>query len=135
MPSESLQVSVTRDYIQQLKFTEALKDDEDDDWSFVPEKILMHQLRKTPCWIYKTNDKGNTTLVSTTKRHLRTKLLWKDGTLSWCAADVLRLQNQFVYIPYVCQCPKILHHNDFRWVKLYINQQEGIKKLFKSNRV
>ena len=135
MPAESLQVSATKDYIQRLQFIEALKDDEDDDWSFVPEKILTHQLRKTQRWIHKTNEEGKTILVSTTKRHLRTKVLWKDGTISWCAADALRLQNPFVYIPYVYKRPKLLKHQDFKWVKSYINQQDGIKKLFKANRV
>ena len=76
-----------------MQFIEALQDDEGEDWSFVPEKILMQQLRKTPCWIYKKNEKGNTILVSTTKRHLRTKVLWKQGTISWYAIEALRLQN------------------------------------------
>ena len=52
MPTESLQVNATEDYLQRLQFIEALRDEEDDDWSFVPEKILTHHLRKTPRWIY-----------------------------------------------------------------------------------
>ena len=74
-------------------------------------------------------------MVSTTRRHLRTKVLWNDGTISWCVADALRLQNPFIYIPYIYQRPNLIKHNDFKWVKSYINQQEGIKKLFKANRV
>ena len=74
-------------------------------------------------------------MVSTTKRHLRTKVLWKDGTISWCAADALRLQNPYVYIPYIYERPKLIKHNDFKWVRDYIQQQEGINKLFKANRV
>ena len=49
MPNGSLQMNATKDYIQQLQFIEALQDDEDENWSFVQEKILMHHLRKTPC--------------------------------------------------------------------------------------
>lgn len=101
MPSTSLQMKETKDYIQKLQFIEVLKDDEDEDWSFVPEKIIMHQLRKTPHWIHKKDEDGKTILVTTTKRYLRTKVLWKDGTISWCAADALRLQNPYVYIPYI----------------------------------
>ena len=48
MPSTSLQMKATKDYIQKLQFIEALKDEEDDDWSFLPEKILTKHLRKTP---------------------------------------------------------------------------------------
>ena len=48
MPTGSLQMNAIKDYIQQLQFIEALQDDEDEDWSFVPEKILMHHLRKIP---------------------------------------------------------------------------------------
>lgn len=74
----------------------------------------MQYLRKTPCYVYKTNENGKTILVSTTKRYLRTKVLWKDGTISWCTADALRLQNPFVYIPYTYQHPKLIKHNDFK---------------------
>ena len=74
-----------------MQFIEALQDDEDEDWSFVPEKIITHQIRKTPRWIHKINENEKTILVSSVKRHLRTRVLWKDGTISWCAADALRL--------------------------------------------
>ena len=67
-------MNATKDYIQQLQFIEALQDEEDEDWSFVPEKILTHHLRKTPHWVHKTSEDGKTILVSTSKRHLRTKL-------------------------------------------------------------
>ena len=91
-----------------------MKDDEDDDWSFVPEKILTHQLRRTPRWIHKTNEEEKTMSVSNTKRHLRTNILWKDETVLWCGADASRLKNPFVYIPYVCKQPKLLKHQDFK---------------------
>ena len=122
MPTDSLQRNATKSYIRQLQFIEALQDDEDEDWSFVLEKIITHQIKKAPRWIHKIKDNGKTILVSSVQRHLRTKVLWKDGTISWCAADALRLQNPYVYIPYIYQRPSLVNHEDFKWVKDYIKQ-------------
>ena len=68
MPTESLQINASKDYIKRLQFIEALKDEEDEDWSFVPEKILQHQIRKTPRWVYKKIENGKVILASTTKK-------------------------------------------------------------------
>ena len=35
------------------------------------------------------------------KQHLRVHVLWKNGETSWVAADALKEQNPFVFLPYV----------------------------------
>jgi len=47
--------------------------------------------------------------------HLRVKVLWKDGSISWVAGDAMRLQNPFLYIPYVIKY-KLGNHSDFKLV-------------------
>ena len=33
--------------------------------------------------------------------HMSTRIMWKDGTISWYAEDVLRKQNPCNLIPYI----------------------------------
>ena len=33
--------------------------------------------------------------------HIRIQVLWKDKTVSWCAADAMRHQNPYLYSIYI----------------------------------
>lgn len=68
------------------------------------------------------------------EKHMRIKVLWKAGTVLWCAADSLRIQNPFIFIPYNHK-RNLYEHRNCKWVKSYTNQEEEINKLFKVNRL
>lgn len=60
---ELLQFITIKSYIQQLKFIEALSDDEDEDWPFVPKTILVHKHQKITRLKYKPMSDGEIKLV------------------------------------------------------------------------
>ena len=63
-------------------------------------------------------------------RSKRVQVIWKDKSISWCAADALRLQNPFLFIPYVVK-NKLSKHKDFFWVNDYWKNDETLKKIYR----
>ena len=77
--------------------------------------------------MYKNN---NIDLKLERNEHLRMKVLWKDGSISWIAGDALQLHNPFIFIPYVIK-RKLFNHKDFMWVNEYLKGNESYKKIYK----
>ena len=85
-----------------LKLQNIVEDENDPDWSFVPKAILFHKKIVVPKHVEIGIDKEGKQILSVKRNsNLRVKVLWKDGTISWVAGDALRLQNPFLFIPYV----------------------------------
>ena len=89
-----------------------IEDENDDDWSFVPKAILDHRKRVIPRHVIKMYKNNNIDLQLERNEHLRMKVLWKDGSISWIAGDALQLHNPFIFIPYVIK-RKLFNHKDF----------------------
>ena len=51
---------------------------------------------------------------------------------SWCAADAMKEQNPFVFLPYVLK-QNLSKHNYFKWVLSYAKDKENIINMFKVN--
>ena len=64
---------------------------------------------------------------------MRTRVVWKDGNVLWCAEDALRKQNPFIFIPYIIK-NNLQKHKAFLWIKKYINN-ENINHIYNANRV
>lgn len=65
------------------------------------------------------------------RAHMIVQVIWKDKTISWCAADAMRLQKPFLFIPYVIK-NKLLKNANFCWVKDYRKHNETAKNIYKS---
>ena len=50
--------------------------------------------------------------------HLQVQVEWKNGEISWVAADAMREQNPFVFLPYVMK-RKLSDHPHFKWIMKY----------------
>ena len=107
-----------------------IKDDNDEDWSFVPTHIIAHAKRIIPRQVIKKNQNNETIFEVEREEHLRVQVIWKDKSISWCAADALRLQNPFLFIPYVIK-NKLSKHKDFFWVNDYWKNDETLKKTYR----
>ena len=109
-----------------------IEDEEDEDWSFVPKAILDHKKIVTQRYVLKMyQNSGETGLKLHRNSQLRVKVLWKDGTISWCAGDALQLQNPFLFIPYVIK-KGLQNHIDFKWTKEYIKENSIYKNIFRA---
>ena len=67
----------------------------------MPKHILSHAKRIIQRKKIKYETDNEIVLKIERKEYLRIQILWKDNTSSWCAADALRHQNPFIFIPYV----------------------------------
>ena len=65
------------------------------------------------------------------KVHMRKQVLWKDKAVSWCAANVMRHQNPYTYIPYAFN-KQILKSINFQWVKYYWKENERSRNNYKN---
>ena len=74
-----------------------MNDDNDDDWTFIPQDVIDHRIRKIPRKIRRNTKDGKTILQIEKEYHMRTKVIWKDENVSWCAEDALR-QQKFIHI-------------------------------------
>ena len=63
--------------------------------------------------------------------HIRIQVLWKDKTVSWCAADAMRHQNPYIFIPYILN-RKLLKDIDFKWIKEYYQDNEKSRNIYKA---
>ena len=92
-----------------------MEDENDPDWSFVPKAILLHEKIVVPKHVEIGIDKEGKKILSVMRNsNLRVKVLWKDGTISWVAGDALRLQNPFLFIPYVMK-RNLGTHSNFKY--------------------
>ena len=98
-----------------LEIQNVVEDKLDEDWSFVPKAILDHSKRVVPRHVIRMNTQEKPELRVERNEHMRLKLLWKDGSISWIARDALQLHNPFIFIPYVVK-RKLFNHKDFKWV-------------------
>ena len=77
-------------------------------------------------------DKEGKQILSVMKNaHLRVKVLWKDGTISWVAGDAMRLQNPFLFIPYMIKY-KLGKHPDFKWVNDYLPMNGKCESIYRA---
>ena len=58
----------------------------------------------------------------------------ENGEISWCAADMLRKQNPFIFVPYIIN-QKLVNHNHFKWAKAYLHQNKAAEQIVKINKV
>ena len=113
---------------------DVINDENDEDISFVPKSILDHRIERKPCCeIYESKDKDGTvkTHVKIIREpHLQIQVEWKNGDISWCAADAMQEQKPFIFIPYIHK-RKLFNHPHFQWIKKYKKEQEAVSNLFK----
>ena len=95
-PQISLQSGSIQSIRRNLELIDLIEDDNDDDWSFVPKHILSYAKRAIPRKVTKAKTDNGVILKVKRKIHLRVQVMWKDCTISWCAADALRHQNPFI---------------------------------------
>ena len=129
-PNQSLQSKSIMKIRRQLEIMDMLEDDNDEDWNFVPKKILSHAKRIIPRQVTKEVNNGNVKLIIERKIHMRLQILWKDKTVSWCVADAMRHQNPFIFISYVIK-NKLTKDNDFKWVEDYYKNNETSRNIYK----
>ena len=132
-PHKLLQTEANKRIRKQLELLDTFNDDDDEDWTFIPQEIIDHRVRNIPRKIRRTTKDGKTILQVERTSHMRTRVVWKDGNVSWCAEDALRKQNPFIFIPYIMK-NNLQKHKAFLWVKDYIND-ENINHIYKANKV
>ena len=64
------------------------------------------------------------------KVHMRIQVLWKDKTVSWRAADAMRHQNPYIFIPYVLN-KQLLKDIDFKCIRYYWKDNEKSRNIYK----
>ena len=77
---------------KELELQDIIDDENDKDWSFVSKAILDHHKRTIPRYMeIRTDEEGKHILLVKRNAHLRVKILWKNGLVSWAAGDAVRL--------------------------------------------
>ena len=79
----------------------------------LPKAILDHRKRIIPRYVIKLFRNNEPELQWERNEHLRLKVLWKDGSISWIAGDALQLHNPYVFMPYVIK-RKLFTNKDFK---------------------
>ena len=87
-------------------------DDMEDDWNFKPVGILKHKLSVVPRRKI-TYNKGNPNIQIIQDRHVRIKVAWRNGEISWINLDSVREQDPWIVLNYVKQ-RKLENHPDFK---------------------
>ncbi len=85
--------------------------------AFIPEAIIDHKISFTPrkqVILANTSDETPTIKI-TRSRHVRLRVWWKTGELTWVPMDSLSYQNPWVVMLYVNK-RKLKNHPDFKWV-------------------
>ena len=62
--------------------------------------------------------------------HLWVQVKWKNGEISWVAADAMKEQNPFVFLPYVMK-RKLSNHPHFKQIMKYAKDKENVINFFK----
>ena len=104
--------------------------------TFIPEAILDHRVSKKPRKqiTVVTRPDGTTQHQVKVKRiaHVRVKVLWKNGEVTWVQADAMRKQNPFIFLPYVL-ARKLQKHKHFAWTKDIIKDPDKIMTALKTS--
>ena len=53
-----------------------------------------------------------------------------DGTVSWCAKNVSRKQNQYIFIPYIIKI-NLQNKTLFLQIKVYIHEEDNMNNILK----
>ena len=81
----SLQSNMINKYRKHMEIRDLIEDEEDEDWSFVPKAILDHKKVVTQRYLLKMyQDNRETKSKLLRNSQMQVKVLWKDGTISWC---------------------------------------------------
>ena len=80
--------------------TNVLLNEEDQDIIFLPSTIIEYRKECVCRRVWKVADDDKAKLIVEKLNHMRVRAIWKNETISWCAAGSLRKQNPFVFIPY-----------------------------------
>ena len=135
LPCSSLQ-SKAHNYMQQhLQLIDSLEDMKSNDWSFIPEAILEHRISFKPRRkvIPSCNSNEPLTIKIYRSCHIRLRVWWKTGEVSWISMDPLKYQNPWVIMSYV-KNRKLQNHQDFAWINKYETLAKDIAQLFKANK-
>ena len=110
----------------QLQYFDAKEDNQSNDWSYLPTAVLAHKISNKQQKIVK--DANSTKIKIVKDRHVRVQTCWKNGEVSWVAADALKEQNPWVIIQYATR-NKLQKHPDFIWTKPYLENKQVIANL------
>ena len=112
-------------HLMSLQLQDTIQDIQDPDWSFVPCVVIDHKISNEPrCKVVHTasvdpSQEPEPVLSLDDKPHLRLKVLWMNGEISWVSADPLQLQNPWVIAQYANN-NGLLNHSHFKWAKDYL---------------
>ena len=90
-------------------------------------------MKTSHCEIHKSKDKDGkevTKMKVVKEPHLRVQVEWKNREISWVAADAMKEQNPFVFLPYVMK-RKLSDHPHSKWIMKYGKNKENVTNLFK----
>ena len=59
------------------------------------------------------------------ERHIQVKIIWRNGEVSWVAADALKEQNPWVLVNYAMN-NKLTNHPDFSWTLDYMKNRQVV---------
>ena len=101
---------------------DVVEDNMDNNTSFVAESILDHRIIKKP-WRSITTEidehgKETTKVRIDLKSHIHIQVAWKNDKVTWFAANSMKEQNPFVFLPYVLK-RNLSTHSHFKWVLAY----------------
>ena len=91
-------------HIMSLQLMDSLEDANDFDWSFVPKAVLDHKVATVSCkeTIPAQNEFQSAEVRLDETPHLRVKVAWMNGEVSWTAAAPLQAQNPWVIANHAC---------------------------------
>ena len=122
--------------MQDLQMNDLINEENSEDMTFIPEAILDHRVSKKPRKqiTVVTRPDGTTQHQVKVKRiaHVRVKVLWKNGEVTWVQADAMRKQNPFIFLPYVL-AKKLQNHKHFAWTKDIIKDPDKIMTALKTS--
>ena len=67
-----------------MELLDPLNDDDEEDWTFIPQEIIDHRVRTIPRKIRRITKDVNIILQVERASHMRTRVIWKDGDVSMC---------------------------------------------------
>lgn len=122
--------------LNDLQLLDMVDEDTDMEKEFNPDMILDHRVSIKPRRIITQmqNKDGTTTnkVKVTRESHLRVKVLWKNGEITWVSARALKQQNPFVFLLYGLAW-KLNKHKHFSWVKDIIQNPDSIFSALKTS--
>jgi len=112
----------------ELQYFDTLEDEKEGS-SFVPTEVLAHRLSIQPRKVVMTT--GERTKVQVIKKkHVRVQTCWKNGEVSWVAANALKEQHPWVLVNYVTR-NSLQNHPHFQWTKDYVKNKHVAVNLAK----